>query len=266
MKGEYNKGSVFHLSRERVGPRGYRLTDNGGTMVQKQKSIIRLYESDASESTQRRALGSREIPVAVSGLRKMKLPLPAAFVGVTQNITGVDIDQAVDGTVSARERQIAKEPTAGTHASSTVSAGNSRVTTESSAVADNPQIHDVTASTLSGFKKKYTLSTLQEAIEKTDSGLSTGDMVVDGSTVPQTNCQDNVTPKLVNRSGLAPYTDFAVTAHEEFQTVGLDGISGLERLESRGLYQKSEPPHLTYTLGDGSQEDSSVEHGATTKQ
>jgi len=172
-------------------------------MERTQHSTTQLYDSEVSGATQRNALTTGEIPVAVYGLGKMGLPLAAVLADVTQNVTGVDIDSEVVNAVSRGNCPVQGEPGLAEAVEAAVDEGRLSATDQSIDAATAAQVHVVIVPTLLTDEKEPDLSSLLSAITDIAAGLSDGDLVCIESTVPPGTCRDVLGPKLSEESGLS---------------------------------------------------------------
>ncbi|WP_415381222.1 nucleotide sugar dehydrogenase [Halosimplex sp. TS25] len=160
----------------------------------------RLYGSDASEPTQRRAFTGGAVPVAVYGLGKMGLPLAAVYADVCGNVTGVDIDADVARAVDAGRCPVEGEPGLPEAIERLAGDGSLTATTDATGAAD-AGIHVIIVPTLIEDDQPD-LSALEAAVRSVGAGLDEGDVVVVESTVPPRTCRDRVRPWLEAESGL----------------------------------------------------------------
>ena len=162
-----------------------------------------LYRTDASESTQRTALTTGEIPVAVYGLGKMGLPLASVYGDVTGNVIGVDIDPSVVETINDGNCHIKREPGLASIVSELVSDGSLEATVEPRKAAANSSVHVVIVPTPITNANEPDLSILDTVIEDIATGLQAGDFVIIECTVPPQTTEHRVRTALESNSGLS---------------------------------------------------------------
>jgi len=161
-----------------------------------------LYGTDASKSTQRTALTTGEIPVAVYGLGKMGLPLASVYGEVTGNVVGADIDPSVVATINDGNCHIKREPELASIVSELVSDGSLEATVEPRDAAANASIHVVIVPTPITDTNAPDLSILDAVIEDIATGLQAGDFVIIECTVPPQTTEHRVRRALESNSGL----------------------------------------------------------------
>ncbi|RQG91243.1 nucleotide sugar dehydrogenase [Natrarchaeobius halalkaliphilus] len=161
-----------------------------------------LYGSSRSDEQQRALLTSGRVPVAVYGLGKMGLPLAGVYAETTGNVTGVDIDPSVVGTVTNGESHVVGEPGLEALIADQVAAGRLEATTDGTAAAERARIHVVIVPTLLDDRQKPDLSTVDSVADDIAAGLSPGDLVIAESTLPPGTCRDVLRPHLAGKSGL----------------------------------------------------------------
>ncbi|WP_330631660.1 nucleotide sugar dehydrogenase [Halocatena halophila] len=162
-----------------------------------------LYDAAVSEAEQRDALLSGNVPVAVTGLGKMGLPLAAVYAEVTGNVTGVDIDQTVVDRLSNGDCHITGEPELPTLVEELVADGAFAPTTDGVGAAEAARIHVVIVPTLIDDAGGPDLSAIENAMTTIGQGLSPGDIVIAESTLPPRSCEDIIRPILERESGLS---------------------------------------------------------------
>lgn len=172
-------------------------------MSDSQTTSVGLYNTDASTEEQRRALLGGKIPVSVTGLGKMGLPLASVYAEVTENVTGVDIDQSVVDSILLGECHITGEPELPALVSELVSEGKLTATTDGEAAARNGRIHVVIVPTLIDTNDRPDLSAMEAAMETVGAGLEPGDIVIAESSLPPRSCVDRLLPLLEAESGLS---------------------------------------------------------------
>ncbi len=160
-----------------------------------------LYGTDASEATQRTALTTGEIPVAVYGLGKMGLPLASVYGEVTGNVIGADINPSVVETINNGNCHIKCEPGLESIVSELVSDGSIEATTDPRDAASNASIHVVIVPTPITDAKEPDLSILDTVIEDIATGLQAGDFVIIECTVPPETTERRVRTALESNSG-----------------------------------------------------------------
>jgi UDP-N-acetyl-D-mannosaminuronic acid dehydrogenase len=164
----------------------------------------KLYDSDDSESEQRRAFTSGTVPVAVYGLGKMGLPLASVFAAVSRNVVGVDVDAAVVERINDGDAHVTGEPGLDDLVERVVDAGGLRATTDAAAAAAMASVHVIVVPTTLRDDETPDLSKLRTAVRDVASGLEPGDLVCVESTVPPRTCLELVRPLLCAESGLDP--------------------------------------------------------------
>ncbi|UPM43340.1 nucleotide sugar dehydrogenase [Halocatena salina] len=172
-------------------------------MSDTQTTSVGLYNSDASIAEQRNALKNGAVPVSVTGLGKMGLPLAAVYADVTSNVTGVDIDRAVVDQITEGECHITGEPGLPELVSELVAAGKLTATTDGTAAATNARVHVAIVPTLIDENDQPDLSVMETAMRTIAGGLEPGDIVIAESTLPPRSCVDRLLPVLEAESGLS---------------------------------------------------------------
>ncbi|MDJ1434549.1 nucleotide sugar dehydrogenase [Halostagnicola sp. A-GB9-2] len=163
-----------------------------------------LYESTASESSQRESLTSGDVPVAVYGLGKMGLPLATVYAETTSNVTGVDVDPDVVDTVSGGNCHIRGEPGLAADLRAAVDTGALEATTDGTRAASRARIHVIIVPTLLDDANEPNLTTVESVADDIAAGLQPGDLVIAESTLPPGTCKSVLRPHLSERSGLDP--------------------------------------------------------------
>ncbi|MFB6142868.1 MAG: nucleotide sugar dehydrogenase [Halorientalis sp.] len=163
-----------------------------------------LYGAGSSESYQRIALTSGDVPVAVYGLGKMGLPLAATFADVTGNVTGVDVSESVVRSVNEGRSHVVNEPGLDDLVARTVADGSLRAVTDGVAAAEHATVHAVIVPTPITDDHRPDLSLLEAATRDVAAGLSPGDTVFVECTVPPGTTREVVRPTLAAESGLSP--------------------------------------------------------------
>jgi UDP-N-acetyl-D-mannosaminuronic acid dehydrogenase len=164
---------------------------------------VALYASDESIDEQRMALTSGAVPVSVTGLGKMGLPLAAVYSEVTGNVTGVDVDPSVVETIEAGGCHVAGEPELDDLVAELVEDDSLRATTDAASAARNARIHVVIVPTLVDEDNQPDLSMMEAAMTAVAAGLGPGDIVIAESTLPPRSCVDHLLPLLERESGLS---------------------------------------------------------------
>lgn len=161
-----------------------------------------LYNSGESSDEQRAALTSGAVPVSVTGLGKMGLPLAAVYAETTGNVTGVDIDPSVVETIENGGCHIAGEPGLSELVTELVDDGSLTATTDGATAARNARVHVVIVPTLVKDDQPD-LSVMDAAMTTIAEGLEPGDLVIAESTLPPRSCADRLLPLLERESGLS---------------------------------------------------------------
>lgn len=190
-----------------------------------------LYGATSDPDTQRDALTSGEVPVAVYGLGKMGLPLAAVYADVTGNTIGVDLDDEVVDSVNEGSAHVRREPGLAELVSEDVQSGALRATTDGETAADAAAIHVIMVPTLLTEDRTPDLSMLDDVVATIATGLTPGDVVIVESTVPPRTTSDRVLPQLADESGLSP-DEFGVAACPERT------VSGQAIADIRGTHPK----------------------------
>lgn len=172
-------------------------------MSDSQTKSVGLYDSNAPADEQRTALTSGDVPVSITGLGKMGLPLAAVYAEVTGNVTGVDIDRSVVDQVTSGECHITGEPELPELVSELVDDGKLTATTDGTAAAQNARIHVVIVPTLIDENDQPDLSAMEAAVRTVAAGLDPGDIVIAESSLPPRSCVDRLLPLLERESGLS---------------------------------------------------------------
>lgn len=161
-----------------------------------------LYNAEESSDEQRAALTSGAVPVSVTGLGKMGLPLAAVYAETTGNVTGVDIDPSVVESIENGESHIAGEPGLSELVTELVDDGSLTATTDGANAARNARVHVVIVPTLVEDGEPD-LSVMESAMTTIAEGLDPGDLVIAESTLPPRSCVDRLLPLLERESGLS---------------------------------------------------------------
>lgn len=172
-------------------------------MSDSQTKSVALYDSNAPTDEQRAALKSGAVPVSVTGLGKMGLPLAAVYAEATGNVTGVDVDRSVVTQITDGECHITGEPGLSELVSELVAAGKLTATTDGTAAAHNARVHVVIVPTLIDEDDQPDLSVMEAAVRTIATGLDVGDIVIAESTLPPRSCVDQLLPVLEGESGLS---------------------------------------------------------------
>lgn len=172
-------------------------------MAHETQSTTRLYNAELSETTQRRALTSGNVPLSVYGLGKMGLPLATVLATVTENVTGVDIDTTVVEQIERGESPVQGEPGLDDAVRKTVGDGHLRVTDDPVDAAAETTIHVVIVPTVITDRNEPDLSAVKAVVRDIGTGLDRGDLVILESTLPPGTCSGMVQRTLVEESGLA---------------------------------------------------------------
>ncbi len=194
-------------------------------------TLDRLYDVSQDRESQRAALRSGSIPVAVYGLGKMGLPLASVYAERTGSVIGVDIDEDVVSSVNDGRCHVDGEPGLADLVAEQVSRERLEATSDGTEAARRASIHVVLVPTLVTATKQPDLSVLEDVIADVAVGLAPGDLVIIESTVPPRTARDVVAPTLVSRSGLDPGT-FGVAVCPERTS------SGTALRDIRGRYPK----------------------------
>lgn len=190
-----------------------------------------LYGATTDPETQRSALTTGEVPIAVYGLGKMGLPLAAVYADVTGNTIGVDLDDDVVDSVNEGIAHVKREPGLAELVSDRVESGALRATTDGASAAAEAAVHVIMVPTLLTDDRKPELSILDDVVSTIATGLDPGDVVIVESTVPPRTTSDRVHPKLAEESGLET-DEFGVAACPE-RTVSGQALSDI-----RGTHPK----------------------------
>lgn len=190
-----------------------------------------LYGSGASETAQRDAFLSGEIPVAVYGLGKMGLPLAGVYAETCGNVVGADIDPIVVDTINDGGCHVKREPGLSELVGELVADGAFEATTDPVEAAQQASVHVVIVPTPITDDHAPDLTILEAAVESIGDGLSRGDTVIVECTVPPGTTAGLVTDILVETSGL-DREDFGVAFCPERTSSG----QALEDI--RGAYPK----------------------------
>ncbi|MCU4924890.1 nucleotide sugar dehydrogenase [Halobacteria archaeon AArc-dxtr1] len=161
------------------------------------------YDADGDDDRISEAFAAGEIPVAVYGLGKMGLPLAAVYAETAGNVTGVDVDPDVVGTVSRGESHVDGEPGLDELVADQVDAGRLTATTDGAAAASQARIHVIIVPTLLDENQQPDLSTIEAVVDDIATGLQPGDLVIAESTLPPGTCRDVIRPHLAAESGIS---------------------------------------------------------------
>lgn len=172
-------------------------------MSDSQTKGVALYDTDTTNAEQQKALTSGAVPVSVTGLGKMGLPLAAVYADVTGNVTGIDVDGSVVDRINAGECHIAGEPELPDLVSELVADGKLTATTDGRAAARDARVHVVIVPTLIDENDQPDLSVMEAAMRTIAAGLKPGDIVIAESTLPPRSCVDRLLPVLEAESGLS---------------------------------------------------------------
>lgn len=164
---------------------------------------VALYNSDKSVDEQRAALTNGTVPVAVTGLGKMGLPLAAVYSETTKNVTGVDIDSSVVEAIEDGKCHITGEPELADLVAELVDDGALTATTDGVEAARDARVHVVIVPTLVDENDQPILSVMDSAMSTIAEGLEPGDIVIAESTLPPRTCVDRLLPLLERESGLS---------------------------------------------------------------